>query len=303
MIFTGHAAIVNLLLKFGADLDTAHYSRKTPLHCAAMSGAVEVFRLLVESGANFNAVGPNGRTPLDCPHLQCPTSNYILIIERHMTKMAAAKLPYTKMASYRPGVMDLDAKRLYRKECVAELSKLENHSFPGAKITLKDFLTQPHAIHRYIRNNDVCEIVSELNFIADYPIYGRLLEHNLFKGLRRLALLENTSIFFSATQHFAELPLECFEKICSFLDDRTLSYLGLVWAWSQSKSALSPPSPHAANSGVAITNNCMEKCMGSSMASSMVCSLASRTAYPNTFCIAGLCISRYASPQPSNSIS
>ncbi|KAL2069325.1 hypothetical protein VTL71DRAFT_15663 [Oculimacula yallundae] len=51
----GHAAIINILLSKGADIDVADKFGQTPLHCAAFEGHEAVVRLLVSKGAQFRA--------------------------------------------------------------------------------------------------------------------------------------------------------------------------------------------------------------------------------------------------------
>ena len=51
----GNAAIVNALLRAGADADAAYGDGETPLMMAARTGSVEAVKLLLEAGAEVNA--------------------------------------------------------------------------------------------------------------------------------------------------------------------------------------------------------------------------------------------------------
>jgi ankyrin repeat protein len=62
----GDAALANMLLAYGADVNAATDSRWTPLHLAAQMGHQPVAELLLDHGANANAVLMNGLTPLHC---------------------------------------------------------------------------------------------------------------------------------------------------------------------------------------------------------------------------------------------
>ncbi len=62
--FRGHAAIVDLLLSKGADIDAGDRENTSPLVCAAMGNRMEVVRLLVEKGAGVNARDINGETAI-----------------------------------------------------------------------------------------------------------------------------------------------------------------------------------------------------------------------------------------------
>jgi ankyrin repeat protein len=58
------AQLVQLLLDYGADLNTRDNSRNTPLHFAASKGHLEVARILLELKADVNAPNKERSTPL-----------------------------------------------------------------------------------------------------------------------------------------------------------------------------------------------------------------------------------------------
>jgi len=55
---------VRLLLRKGADVNTANIVGNTALHAACSRGHSEIIRLLIEHGANVNARNNSGLTPL-----------------------------------------------------------------------------------------------------------------------------------------------------------------------------------------------------------------------------------------------
>lgn len=64
-IFSGATAIVNLLIKHGADVNLIRKDTDTsPLHGAAYFSTLEVVRLLIDNGADINARSKSGVTPL-----------------------------------------------------------------------------------------------------------------------------------------------------------------------------------------------------------------------------------------------
>jgi len=60
----GHAAIAEMLLARGADVDKANQDGATPLFMASRNGHAAVAELLLARGANFNSTTSGGSTPL-----------------------------------------------------------------------------------------------------------------------------------------------------------------------------------------------------------------------------------------------
>ncbi|KLT22437.1 ankyrin repeat domain protein [Wolbachia endosymbiont of Armadillidium vulgare str. wVulC] len=56
--------MAELLIKKGANVNTADQEGCTPLHCAALNGHKEIVELLLDKGANINVVGQGGSTVL-----------------------------------------------------------------------------------------------------------------------------------------------------------------------------------------------------------------------------------------------
>ena len=60
----GHVAMVEVLLKAGAEADPKSNDGDTPLHCAAREGHVAVAEALLKAGAEVDQKVNNGYTPL-----------------------------------------------------------------------------------------------------------------------------------------------------------------------------------------------------------------------------------------------
>lgn len=60
----GNPAMVNLLVKYGANTNDMLSNRWTPLLWAIEKNNEAVVRILIENGANVNAVGIEDKTPL-----------------------------------------------------------------------------------------------------------------------------------------------------------------------------------------------------------------------------------------------
>ncbi len=60
----GHTAMVDLLLRYGADVNAVDSERRTPLQSAAWQGHESVVWLLVKNGARVDQACSQGATPL-----------------------------------------------------------------------------------------------------------------------------------------------------------------------------------------------------------------------------------------------
>ena len=63
--FKGHDAVVRLILKNGATIDSADNQGFTPLFAACLKGHESTARLLLEKGATIDLANNNGTTPLN----------------------------------------------------------------------------------------------------------------------------------------------------------------------------------------------------------------------------------------------
>ncbi|MGQ0510249.1 MAG: ankyrin repeat domain-containing protein [Betaproteobacteria bacterium] len=63
-VMKDNLALVGVLLKRGADVNSRTRSGTTPLHTAVLYGRLEVAQFLIEKGAEINARSPSGATPL-----------------------------------------------------------------------------------------------------------------------------------------------------------------------------------------------------------------------------------------------
>ena len=59
----GHSALVEVLIKFGAQVDARTNNFRTPLHIACLRGNLTVIQVLVQNGADINAKDIGGNTP------------------------------------------------------------------------------------------------------------------------------------------------------------------------------------------------------------------------------------------------
>ena len=53
-----------VLIRNGADVNAVDAEKRTPLHCAACKGYVDIAKVLIRNGANVNAVDGDLNTPL-----------------------------------------------------------------------------------------------------------------------------------------------------------------------------------------------------------------------------------------------
>ena len=83
----GEAALVDLLILYGANIEHANNWGATPLHMAARAGATDVAEVLLLAGADRNARDSKGRTPLD-EAIQRHASEVVSLLTRPLTDLA-----------------------------------------------------------------------------------------------------------------------------------------------------------------------------------------------------------------------
>jgi ankyrin repeat protein len=81
----GHAKIVELLLKHGADPTVREQGGYTPLHAAAQNGDLDMIRTLIYGGADLLAKSNNGKTPLDMA-MEADHAEAVKLLQEGITK-------------------------------------------------------------------------------------------------------------------------------------------------------------------------------------------------------------------------
>jgi ankyrin repeat protein len=81
----GHAPIVRMLLKNGAQPNVRERSGLTPLHAAAANGDIESIQLLILSGADLHLRSEDGKLPLDLAQDK-GHARAVEILKREITK-------------------------------------------------------------------------------------------------------------------------------------------------------------------------------------------------------------------------
>jgi len=81
-VLKGNKAIIELLIKKGANIKATYDKRRTPLHYSAQNGKTEITSLLIEKGANIEAQDDYGKTPLHYSTQNRKPETTILLIEK-----------------------------------------------------------------------------------------------------------------------------------------------------------------------------------------------------------------------------
>ncbi|KAK3899545.1 ankyrin repeat-containing domain protein [Staphylotrichum tortipilum] len=90
--FGGLAEMVNLLLRFGAEIDAHNPEGQTALHAAVIAHNVECARVLLESGATLEDAEHNGRTPLTLAIVHNSHEVLRLFVDRRYEHVTAAHI-------------------------------------------------------------------------------------------------------------------------------------------------------------------------------------------------------------------
>ncbi|XP_070533773.1 oxysterol-binding protein-related protein 1-like [Ptychodera flava] len=93
--YFGHKEVVELLLKYGADVNTVNQNGDTPLHRAAYTGRTEVVLLLIQYNADVTIINGEGHTPKVVTHspevkrlLEAAEQSQQLQVEEHLLNAA-----------------------------------------------------------------------------------------------------------------------------------------------------------------------------------------------------------------------
>ena len=85
-VFRGRTQMVDLMLKYGADVYSSGYNGETPLHCAARSSNLDVVKMLIEHGCDPKSTDDLGRVALHSAARSVFNTTYVLryLVEEKM---------------------------------------------------------------------------------------------------------------------------------------------------------------------------------------------------------------------------
>ncbi|KAK2710168.1 ankyrin-3-like [Artemia franciscana] len=253
-----HITVTELLLESGANVDSKIENGTTALHIAAELGRIssEIIRFLLEFGADINSVDDVGKTAL---HIACDYTwggEYVgkeaipgLVV--HIVKLKAASLfvsdqnlfyynqcfrlhqttlllPTTRSTIRSPSwCVRWQEFRDFQDDCEHEIASMKCEKIIHAKLTFYDILVRSQsslAIH--MRNENLVQVLESMDIADKFPVYASMIKNNFREAMERKELLEQESriLYFLFTEATG-LPLECSEKILSYLKNEDFRML------------------------------------------------------------------------------
>ncbi|KAL3282471.1 hypothetical protein HHI36_005654, partial [Cryptolaemus montrouzieri] len=215
---TYNSEIVHLLLQYGANINCIDRYGLTPLHIAGRAAGREMVSLLLDLGADINATDWEDRTPLSIAlSFQEENRGTIITLENHvvMRKTAGLYVCEENLESLRNDEY-LDH---FRNACEKEVEVMKKTKIGKSNISHHYILTRSiHELVKVARNRDVDEGLKAVNYIKEFPLYGKMIEpiikRNFCEALIRKDLLEEGLKLFSvAFEDFPKLPQHCIDVI------------------------------------------------------------------------------------------
>ncbi|KAB5515042.1 ankyrin repeat protein, partial [Coniochaeta sp. 2T2.1] len=81
-VFTGNCDLVDLLIRYGADINAANSDGKTPLYAAALEGFTQIAEVLLDHGADINIGTTAMLTPLVAASLKNKPETVRMLLRR-----------------------------------------------------------------------------------------------------------------------------------------------------------------------------------------------------------------------------
>jgi hypothetical protein len=240
----GHLTVVEVLLKFGASVDSQDECGRTALHIASYRGHEQIVTALLEHGSDINIMSKENETLLGLASAGIDSrysrdysySNYddfyyfaiccheivAEILEHHIVKMKTASL-YVSNKNLQ-SVSNDDGIRDFQNECEEEIARLKREKVTDANVSLYDILTKgTNQLAMYAGNDSIVQVLKSDDYKRYFPIYASMINCNFRKGERRKQLLEQgDKVFHFLFNSFPQLPHDCTDKIFSYLHDEDL---------------------------------------------------------------------------------
>lgn len=185
--------LVDVLLKYGANIDFGFITGKRPLHCAISEKNREMVQLLLDRGADVNARFRGG-TPL--MNAWCKGSKGLcrLLIKtmliRKCQNVAISEINWELMRA----VKEL---KCYQDKCAEEIELLKSEFFTNLSLSYLDFLIKTDPVGALACNRSIIEAVESNHLQTKFPIYKGLIIRKFSEGTSRNKDFELIKRFFN----------------------------------------------------------------------------------------------------------
>lgn len=228
----GHVKGVELLLKYCANVNLQCKGGKTPLHMACFLKHIVITDILLQHGANIDISDDLDVTPwLYLMHniFNMSKLNFQKVIIKHLIQREEVTLVSSNNILSDHGRIEvLD----FMNECKQEILLLKCEKVVDSNISYYDLLVRrPDVIAKYIRNEDVAQVLTSGNYKEKFKIYSGSIENNFEKAKE---MNEMTDQAFHAFQLFSTdlpiLPQDCIMNILNYMTFQDLKIFTLAAA-------------------------------------------------------------------------
>jgi ankyrin repeat protein len=149
----GHTAIIEMLLRAGADMNLAMEDGSTPIFIASFSGEVEAVRLLIEAGADVNKPRHDGDTPFFIASREGHLEIVDLLVQAGADKARSLLYTYFPSDTFTPqmlfNLIVRDFETLPKPR--PPLSALQHAAIHSAIVFINNGTARPRALARLIQ--------------------------------------------------------------------------------------------------------------------------------------------------------
>lgn len=243
-----------VLLNNGADLNATDICGKTPLFTATRTGHLNVIKYLLDKGSSINCVNHYGKSipaeALISNHelafltflengfdinslLEADSDLHYQLFEPPGDKILTKQIALMKSqhSSIDERFLELikqsdeqDLPNFYEK-CLEEIAKMREEKLDNTTLSYFDITTRDiKLIVAHARNKDIVRALSSCKEMREkFPIYGRIIDLQMKKGVERRRLVDKCHK--SCDSIFSKLPVFAIEGILRRLSDVDINNL------------------------------------------------------------------------------
>nr|WCB86861.1 CPPV050 ankyrin repeat protein [Cooks petrelpox virus] len=211
--------MVNLLIRYGADVNQSASDGRTPLHIASLWNKIGMVKILLDNGSDINNIDHYDKTPLCISHVSKEVATLII------SRLVLAKIYNDSCVNTRGFIINMDTIEqnsfltniMYR--CIKEINILKR--IPLSKSQSLDILLMKNPnvdfLIRFLYNPKVKTIEKRLN------IYHSIVCKIKTKCYIRNAKLRKAILLLRYKGYFSYMPIELIKYVLELLNNNDIN--------------------------------------------------------------------------------